>query len=92
METARDITQRQELQESLGKFAQENASLKEQLLQANARLEQNLAKEPSAIHEADSQKGIVAQVPVPAPTPEMRRYVIWAIALLVVFAIGRCST
>ncbi|MDF5919991.1 exodeoxyribonuclease VII large subunit [Pseudomonas aeruginosa] len=28
METARDITQRQELQESLGKFAQENASLK----------------------------------------------------------------
>lgn len=101
-ETALSLRQRQELQDRVVKFSQENTSLKAQLLQANAKLEQRQleqsqnqgqleAREQSSPYGTSAGKGNATQAPSP-PRASMRRYAIWAIVVLVVFAIGRCST
>lgn len=93
-ETVRSIMERQDLVERLSKSTQENASLTTQLMQANAKLEQdrNLVREEVGEYEAARHTSNERQTPAPRRSAGMRRYAIWGALLLVVFVIGRCST
>ncbi|WP_025804378.1 exodeoxyribonuclease VII large subunit [Pseudomonas chlororaphis] len=93
-ETIRSIAERQNLEERLSKSTQENASLTEQLTQANAKLEleRRQLREPVGKYDTGDQPANKTHAPAPRPGADMRKYAIWGVLLLIVFVIGRCST
>lgn len=93
-ETARSLTERQGLEERLNQSGQENAALKEQLRQANEKLAQvqSQVRELPAPYDTARRTSSVPPLSTQEPTANLRRYVIWGLLFLVVFAIGRCST
>ncbi|HBN9879241.1 TPA: exodeoxyribonuclease VII large subunit [Pseudomonas aeruginosa] len=93
VEAVRSILERQNLEERLSQSTLENASLKEQLHQANEKLaqERSQAREPSAPYDTARRTSSAAPLPTPEPVVNLRRYAIWGLLFLVAFAIGRCS-